>query len=110
MTPVTQPERLMVLPSDQDASGRTFGEAEKRFVNEALESGTLTTTKGKFGKMLEKAFAEKLGAKYAYACTSGSAAIHIAVATVNPEPGDEIVTTSITDMGALTPLMYRGAV
>jgi perosamine synthetase len=100
----------MVLPSDQDASGRTFGEAEKRYVTEALESGTLTTTKGKFGKMLEKAFAEKLGAKYAYACTSGSAAIHIAVATVNPEPGDEIVTTSITDMGALTPLMYRGAV
>ena len=100
----------MVLPSDQDASGRTFGEAEKRYINEALDSGTLTTTKGKFGKMLEKAFAEKLGAKYAYACTSGSAAIHIAVATVNPNPGDEIVTTSITDMGALTPLMYRGAV
>ncbi len=110
MTPVTQPERLMVLPSDQDASGRTFGEAEKRYVTEALESGTLTTTKGRFGKMLEKAFAEKLGAKYAYACTSGSAAIHIAVATMNPNPGDEIVTTSITDMGALTPLMYRGAV
>ena len=48
--------------------------------------------------------------KYAYACTSGSAAIHIAVATVNPNPGDEIITTSITDMGALTPLMYRGVV
>ncbi len=100
----------MFLPSDQDASGRTFGEAEKRYVLEALESGTLTTTKGKFGKMLEKAFAEKLGAKYAYACTSGSAAIHIAAAAVNPNPGDEIITTSVTDMGALTPLMYRGAV
>ena len=100
----------MVLPSDQDASGRTFGEAEQRYVIEALESGTLTTTKGKFGKMLEKAFAETIGAKYAYACTSGSAAIHIAVAAINPNPGDEIITTSITDMGALTPLMYRGAV
>ena len=100
----------MVLPSDQDASGRTFGKEELAYVTEALESGTLTTTKGKFGKMLEKAFAEKLGAKYAYACTSGSAAIHIAVATVNPNPGDEIITTSITDMGALAPLMYRGVV
>ena len=95
----------MILPSDQDASGRTFGETEIRYVTEVLNSGTLTTTKGKFGKMLEKAFAEKLGAKYAYACTSGSAAIHIAVATINPNPGDEIITTSITDMGALTPLM-----
>jgi perosamine synthetase len=110
MTPVTQAERLMMLPSDQDISGRTFDEQEIAFVTEALRSGTLTTTKGKFGKMLEKAFAEKVGAKYAYACTSGTAAIHIAVATVNPNPGDEIITTSITDMGALTPLMYRGVV
>jgi perosamine synthetase len=110
MTPVTQAERLMMLPSDQDASGRTFDETEIRYVTEALRSGTLTTTKGTFGKQLEQKFAEKLGVKYAYACTSGTAAIHIAVATVNPNPGDEIITTSITDMGALTPLMYRGAV
>jgi perosamine synthetase len=100
----------MMLPSDQDASGRTFDETEINYVTEALRSGTLTTTKGTFGKQLEKKFAEKLGVKYAYACTSGTAAIHIAVATVNPNPGDEIITTSITDMGALTPLMYRGAV
>jgi perosamine synthetase len=110
MTPVAQAERLLMLPSDQDASGRTFDEKEIAYVTEALRSGTLTTTKGKFGKMLEQKFAEKFGAKYAYACTSGSAAIHIAVATVNPNPGDEIITTSITDMGALTPLMYRGVV
>ncbi len=100
----------MVLPSDQDITGRTFGQEELRYVREALESGTLTTTKGKFGKMLEQKFAETLGAKYAYACTSGSAAIHIAVAAINPNPGDEIITTSITDMGALTPLLYRGVV
>src|SRR6476620_9376885 len=110
MTPAATTERLMILPSDQDASGRTFDEQEIAYVTEALQSGTLTTTKGKFGKQLEKAFAKKLGVKYAYACTSGSAAIHIAAATINPNPGDEIITTSITDMGALTPLMYRGVV
>ncbi len=110
MTPVAKTERLMMLPSDQDMSGRTFGPEERKYVEEVLASGTLTTTKGKFGRLLEQKFAEKLGVKYAYACTSGSAAIHIAVAAVNPNPGDEIVTTSITDMGALTPLMYRGAV
>lgn len=110
MTPVAKPELLMSLPSDQDSSGRTFDETEIAYVTEVLRSGTLTTTKGKFGKTLEQKFAEKLGAKFAYACTSGSAAIHIAVAAINPEPGDEIITTSITDMGALTPLMYRGVV
>jgi dTDP-4-amino-4,6-dideoxygalactose transaminase len=110
MTPVTTIERLMTLPSDQDISGRTFGDEEIAYVTEALRSGTLTTTKGTFGKRLESAFAAKLGAAYAYACTSGSAAIHIAVAAVNPNPGDEIITTSITDMGALTPLLYRGVI
>jgi perosamine synthetase len=110
MTPTKQAERLMMLPSDQDASGRTFDETEIAYVTEVLRSGTLTTTKGKFGKLLEQKFAEKVGAKFAYACTSGTAAIHIAVATINPNPGDEIITTSITDMGALTPLMYRGVV
>ena len=37
-------------------------------------------------------------------------AIHAAIAAIDPEPGDEIVTTSITDMGALTPILYQGAI
>lgn len=105
-----QPGLVMNLPSDQDSTGRTLGESELEYLREAVESGTLSTTKGRFGKALEKEFAAKLGAKHAFACTSGSAAIHVAVAAINPDPGDEIVTTSITDMGALTPLMYRGAI
>ena len=99
-----------MLPSDQDSSGRTLGAAELAYLMEAVNSGTLSTTKGKFGKLLEKKFAEALGAKYAYACTSGSAAIHIAVAAVNPNPGDEIVTTSTTEKDAPTPPMHRGAI
>ena len=103
-------EKLLTLPSDQDASGRTLGQEEIDFLIAAIQSGTLTTTKGKFGKLLEKNFAEKFGVKYAYACASGSAAVHCAVAAVNPNPGDEIITTSITDMGALTPIVYQGAI
>ncbi|MEZ5429174.1 MAG: DegT/DnrJ/EryC1/StrS family aminotransferase [Pyrinomonadaceae bacterium] len=109
MTAVTETE-IIKLPSDQDISGRTFGAEELAAIAEVLESGTLITTKGKYGKMLEQAFAEKLGVKYAYACNSGSAAVHVAVAAINPNPGDEIVTTSITDMGALTPIVYQGAI
>ncbi len=110
MTSVAQPEKILRLPSDQDASGRTFGAEEIAAVTEVLTSGVLITTKGKYGKLLEKEFAERLGVKYAYACNSGSAAVHVAVAAVNPNPGDEIVTTSITDMGALTPIIFQGAI
>lgn len=110
MTSIAQTEKILKLPSDQDASGRTFGAEEIAAITEVLQSGTLITTKGKYGKMLEESFAKRLGAKYAYACNSGSAAVHTAIAAINPNPGDEIVTTSITDMGALTPIVFQGAI
>jgi dTDP-4-amino-4,6-dideoxygalactose transaminase len=107
---VLEPEKIITLPSDQDSTGRTFGDEEIAAVTEALRSGTLTSTKGKFVRNFELRFAEMLGVKHAYACTSGSGAMHLAVAAIDPEPGDEIVTTAITDMGALTPILYQGAI
>ena len=109
MTPTAQQENIK-LPNDQDISGRTFGAEEIAAITNVLQSGVLITTKGKYGKMLEEEFAKKLGVKYAYACNSGSAAVHVAVAAINPNPGDEIITTSITDMGALTPIIFQGAI
>lgn len=100
----------MKLPSDQDSTGRTLGAEELELLQKVINSGTLTSTKGTFVKQLETEFAKKLGSKYAYACSSGTAAIHCAVAAINPEPGDEIITTSITDMGGLTPIILQGAI
>lgn len=102
--------RPITLPSDQDASGRTLGIEEITLLTHAIESGTLTSTKGKFVKTLERRFAEQMGVRFAYACSSGSAAIHCAVAAIDPEPGDEIITSPITDMGALAPILYQGAI
>ena len=68
----------VTLPSDQNASGRTFDADEIKFLTEAIESGTLTSTKGTFVKQLESEFARHLGMKHAYACSSGSAALHVA--------------------------------
>ena len=106
---LVQDQRL-TLPSDQDSSGRTLGAEEIQFLTDAIHSGTLTSTKGTFVKQLEHRFAALIGVKYAYACASGSAAVHTAIAAIDPEPGDEIITTSITDMGALTPILYQTAI
>jgi perosamine synthetase len=103
-------DNRLTLPSDQDASGRTLGTEELQRLTEAIHSGTLTSTKGTFVKQLEREFAAQIGVKYAYACASGSAAVHTAIAAIDPEPGDEIITTSITDMGALTPILYQTAI
>jgi perosamine synthetase len=101
---------ILKLPSDQEASGRTLGLEELAMLREAISSGTLTSTKGKFVRELESQFAVKLGARHVVACASGTAAIHTAIAAIDPDPGDEIVTSPITDMGALTPILYQGAI
>ncbi len=109
-TDLTREQEIIQLPSDQDASGRDMGDDEIVKLVEAIESGTLTSTKGKFVQNLEKKFAEILGVGSVFACSSGTAALHTALAAIDPEPGDEVVTTSITDMGALTPILYQSAI
>jgi perosamine synthetase len=98
------------MPSDQDASGRTLGEAEVAAVRDAIESGTLTSTRGPWVAALEQRFAEILGVRHVIATSSGTAAVHAAIAAVDPEPGDEVITTPITDMGAIAPIIYQGAI
>ena len=100
----------MTLPSDSDASGRTLGEEELAFLADAIASGTLNSTKGTAVAAFERGLARAIGVKHVVACASGSAAVHCAIAALNPEPGDEIVTTAITDMGALAPILYQGAI
>lgn len=102
--------KLLKLPSDQDSSGRTLGDEEIARVTEALRSGVLFSPKGTQVKKFEEDFGRSIGAKHSYACSSGTAAIHCAMVAVDPEPGDEVITTSITDMGALTPIVYQGAI
>ncbi len=98
------------LPTDQDHTGRSFDRAELENLTAVLESGTLFAPKGTFVKTLESAFAKRLGVSEVVATSSGSAAIHAAVAALDLEPGDEVITTSVTDIGALTPLLYQGLI
>jgi perosamine synthetase len=107
---LAQSQVTLNLPSDQDASGRSLGSEELRCLAEVIDSGVLTSTKGKFVRDFERRFSTILGVKHAFACSSGTAAIHAAISAIDPEPGDEIITSSITDMGALTPILYQGAI
>lgn len=43
-------------------------------------------------------------------CSSGTAAIHIAVAAAGISPGDEVITSCVTDMGSLIGILYQQGV
>ena len=98
------------LPSDQNASGRSLGEEEVANLAQVIQAGRLTSTRGTWVSAFESAFQEQLGVASVVACSSGTAAIHTAVVAVDPEPGEEIITSPITDMGAITPILYQGAI
>ena len=107
---IQKTETKIQLPSDQNSSGRTLSDEEIKLLGEAIDSGTLTSTKGKFVKAFEEKFAQMMGVRSAFCASHGTAALHTAYAAIDPEPGDEFITTSITDMGALTPILYQSAV
>lgn len=106
----TPPVDFSPLPNDQAASGRSFDETELAFLKTALDSGCLTATKGDQVRLLQEEFAAMIGVKHAFACTSGSAAMHCMVAALDLEPGDELIGTPITDMGSVAAILAQGVV
>ncbi len=98
------------LPSIKDKSGRQIDTKELEEVKSVLESGTLSYLYGNKVKKFEKLFAAKFGIKYAFAVSSGTAALHTAMVYLNPEPGDEIIMSPISDMGSVIPILYQLAV
>lgn len=100
----------MLYPSMADSSGRTFGAEEVEAVTRVLHSGMLNSVWGTEVRALEREVAERFGAGYAVACSSGTASLHLAVAAIAPEPGDEIITSPITDFGSVAPILAQNAV
>src|SRR5699024_7713709 len=104
------PLRTEPLPGVSDASGRTLGEEEVRAAAEVIRSGRLNSTVGEQTVALEREFAQYMGSRHASASSSGTAAIHAAIAAVDPEPGDEIITTGLSDAGTVMPILAQNAV
>lgn len=100
------PVRSTPLPGNT----RAMGQDEIDELTEVIHSGQLGRHGGTKVKELERAFAERYGAKHAIAVSSGSAADHTAIAMIDPEPGDEIITTPCTDFGGILGILFQNAI
>ncbi len=87
-----------------------FGEEEKQALAEVIDSGNLCRVMGERTKRFESEVAEYFGAGGAVAVTSGTAAIHCALAALGIGHGDEVITSPITDMGSVIPIIAQNAV
>ncbi len=90
--------------------GKRFGQEEKNQLMEAIDSDMLFYFFGKKVFAFQKAFAELYGMKHCIACSSGTAAVHIAIGTLQLPPGREVITSAITDMGSLTGILYQNLI
>jgi len=89
---------------------KRHGELEKRYLSEVIDSDTLFFYLGMKVHEFERRFAAFYGRKYCVACSSGTAAVHMAIASFELPPGSEVITSAITDMGSLTGILYQGLV
>jgi len=68
---------------------------EKKYLNECIDTGWISS-EGPFVKKFESQMAHYVGRKYATACSSGTAALDIAVSALNLQDGDEVILPSFT--------------
>jgi len=86
----------------------SIGDEEIRDVTEVLKSGWLTT--GKFAKQFEADFAEYMGAKYAVALNSCTAALHLALEAVGLKEGELVLVPTMTFAATAEVVRYFNAI
>lgn len=85
----------------------TIDESDIRSVVEVLRGGFLT--QGPLVEEFERAVAQRCGARFAVAASSGTAALHLALLAAELAPGDEIVGPAITFLATTNAGLYAGA-
>lgn len=76
-------------------------------VAQALRGDFLTT--GPLVEAFEAAFAEKVGARHAVACSNGTAALHLAMLALEVRPGEVCIVPSVTFLATANCARYVGA-
>jgi perosamine synthetase len=81
---------------------------ELRYLTECIESNWISSAGG-FVRKFETAFARAVGCEFGIACTSGTSALHLALATLGLGPGDEVVVPTFTMIASANAVTYTGA-
>lgn len=100
MTPSNGP-RLLMSPPD-------VGVTEEEAVLRAVRSGWVAPT-GPEVTAFEEEIAARCGVRHAVAMSSGTAALHLALAGVGVRPGDAVIVPTMTFVASANAVVYTGA-
>ena len=77
---------------------------------EPLRTGRVASWSGPRGMEFEHRWADWAGAPHAVACSSGTAALHMALVALGVKPGDEVLVPSHTFISTSLAVLHAGAV
>lgn len=78
---------------------------ERTYVNKVMQSTRLSF--GPYLEQFEAAMAERCGTEHAVAVSSGTAALHCIVRSLDLRPGDEVLTTPYSFVASANALLYE---
>ncbi|MFZ2362489.1 MAG: DegT/DnrJ/EryC1/StrS family aminotransferase [Anaerolineae bacterium] len=99
-----QPSRRAIIPVCEP----TLRGNEMKYVQQAVETNWISSA-GSFIRDFEAQFAAYCGTQYGIACANGTVAMHLALATLGLEPGDEVILPTFTMIATINAVTYCGA-
>ncbi len=106
------PEPGLVQPTDGSrilpVSETRLDGREKEYLDECIRTNWVSSA-GPFVRRFEDAFAEATGCRHGIACSSGTAALHLALAALGVGPGDEVIIPAFTMIATPNAIRYTGA-
>ncbi len=86
----------------------TLAGNELKYVTQAIETNWISSA-GSFIRDFEAQFAAACGTKYGIACANGTVAMHLAMATLGLQAGDEVIIPTFTMIATANAVSYCGA-
>ena len=87
-----------------------IGEEEADAVRQAVLRGEISGTFGTTIPLFEEQFAKEIGCRHGIAVTSGTTALHLALAACHFSPGDEILLSASTNIATALAIVHNSLV
>jgi len=87
-----------------------WGQPELDQLAAAVKQDSLYYWKNHQTKLLIERHQQIYGHKYVQPCSSGTASLHIAAAAAGIAPGDEVITSGVTDIGTVVGVLFQQGV
>ena len=85
-----------------------LGFKEKKYVNDCLKTNWISS-RGIYIEKFERKFREFIKLKYAISCVNGTAALHLALLSLDIKNGDEVIVPTFTYVATVNSIKYVGA-